>query len=288
MKTREEVLEDIDRIKDLPSLPRVVLRLQQEMNNPEASIDTVASIINEDPPIAMKVLRVVNSPMYRAMRKIVGIRDATLRLGLKEVYEIVLATSLCNVMNTGRDLDFTRFWNHSISVAHATKTVISISSGRREAFPKPVADAAFTAGLLHDIGVLILEKYMPGVYGELIEENDLGEAVPINVFEQRSFGVTHGEAGAFLLRKWHLPEEICEGVERHHSPAMKGAEQRVAEIIHVADYACVSEGISGGVEGWSNALVDHAWKELGISLDDIPEIIETVREKLRESPLLVA
>ncbi len=288
MKTREEIFEDLNSIKDLPSLPRVVMRLQQEMNNPEASIDAVARIINEDPPIAMKVLRVVNSPMYRAMRKIISIRDATLRLGLKEIYEIVLATSLCDIMSGGNHLDFTRFWNHSISVAHASKTIIEISSGRREAFDKPVADAAFTAGLLHDIGILVLERYMPGLYGGLIEENDRGEATPVNVFEQRTFGITHAEAGGFLLRKWHLPEEICAGVERHHSPGIKGDDCRVAQVIHIADYSCVSEGISGGVEGWNSDYIESAWKELGISLDDIPEIIEKVRKKLRESPLLVA
>ncbi len=288
MKTREEIRRELGAIKDLPSLPRVVMKLQQEMNNPEAGIETVARIISEDPPIAIKVLKVVNSPMYRAMRKIISIRDATLRLGLKEIYEIVLATSMCNVMNTGKDLDFTRFWNHSISVAHAAKAVIAISSGRREAFPKPVADAAFTASLLHDIGVLVLDKYMPGVYGKLIKEADSGKATPINVFEERSFGITHGEAGAFLLKKWHLPDEITLGVERHHCPVLKGDDQRVAQIIHVADYACVEEGISGGVEGWTNGLIDSAWKELGISLDDIPEIVETVREGLKKSPLLVA
>jgi len=151
MKTREEIFEDLNRIKDLPSLPRVVMRLQQELHNPDVSIDTVARIIKEDPPIALKVLRVVNSPMYRAMRKIINIRDATLRLGLKEIYEIVLATSLCDIMSDSNALDYTRFWNHSISVAHASKTIAALSSIRREVFGRPLAEAAFTAGLLHDM-----------------------------------------------------------------------------------------------------------------------------------------
>jgi len=288
LNAREDILAQLGRIKDLPSLPRVVLRLQQEMNNPKASIETIARIINEDPPIAMTVLKVVNSPMYRSVRRIVNIRDATVRLGLKEIYEIVLSTSVCNLMRSAQGIDFTRFWNHSISVAHATKTVIAISSARRQAFSRPVAEAAFTAGLLHDIGVLMLEKYLPGRYGRLVLEVDSGRPMPINTFELRSFGVTHADAGAFLLGRWHLPEEIVRGVERHHSPRSNDEEDPIARIIHVADFACVTEGISGGVEGWSSAYIDSAWKGLGVSLDDIPEIIRAVRERLKKSPLLVA
>ncbi len=287
MKTREEIFEDLSRIRDLPSLPRVVLRLQQEMNKPEVGIDAIARIITEDPPIAMTVLKVVNSPLYRSMRKIVSIRDAAVRLGLKEIYEIVLTTSMCNLMKSSHGIDFTRFWNHSISVAHASKAIISISSKRRGTFDKSVTDAAFTAALLHDIGVLVLEKYMPGTYGRLVDENDAGNPIPINVFEQRNFGVTHAETGAFLLRRWHLPEVIALGVEKHHSPLATEKSHHIAEIIHVADYTCTNEGISGGVEGWTNEYIDSAWKSLGASLDDIPEIIHAVREQLKKSPLLV-
>jgi len=288
METKENIFRKLGEIKDLPSLPRVVIRLQQEMNNPNADIETIARVINEDPPIALKVLKVVNSPMYRAMRKIVNIHDATLRMGLKEIYEIVLATSLCDIMQRGTGIDFTRFWNHSISVAHASKSVVAISSGRREEFSKPVADAAFTAALLHDVGMLILNKYKPGVYGEVIKEPDDDETVPLSELEEEAFGISHAEAGAFLLDKWHLPEEVIIGVESHHRHYIEKADPPVAQIIHIADYTCVQEGIGGGFETKAMEFNDSAWKELGISLDDIPVIIKTVRENLQKSPLLVA
>jgi len=288
MKTYEEILMELGSIQDLPSLPRVVLRLQQEMNNPDVGIETIARIINEDPPIAIKVLKVVNSPMYRSMRKIVSISNATLRMGLKEIYEIVLATSLCDIMRHGKGIDFTRFWNHSISVAHAAKAVISISSERRTTFTKPVVDAAFTAALLHDIGMLILDKYKPGVYGNVIAEPKEGDCVPLSKLETEAFGISHADAGAFLLRKWNLPEEIVVGVESHHRHNIEAKDPPVAQIIHIADYTCVQEGICGGFETASMDFNDSAWKILGISLDDIPIIIKSVRDHLQKSPLLVA
>ncbi len=288
MKTHEEILEELSSIQDLPSLPRVVMRLQQEMNNSDASIDAIARIINEDPPIAIKVLKVVNSPMYRSMRKIVSISNATLRMGLKEIYEIVLATSLCDIMHHGKSIDFTRFWNHSISVAHAAKAIISISSDRRTNFTKPVVDATFTAALLHDIGMLILDKYKPGIYGNVISEPEPDDRVPLSKHEKDAFGISHAEAGAFLLRKWNLPEEIVDGVKYHHKHSIETKDPPVAQIIHIADYTCVQEGICGGFETTEIDFNDSAWKTLGISLDDIPIIIKTVREHLQKSPLLVA
>ncbi len=288
MKTREEILQDLDEIQDLPSLPRVVIRLQQEMNRAEVSIDTVARIINEDPPIALKVLKVVNSPMYRAMRKIVSISDATIRMGLKEIYEIVLSTAMCDIMRGGAGIDYTRFWNHSISVAHAAKAIISISSERGGGFTKPVADAAFTAALLHDIGMLILNKYKPGIYEKIMEVRADDDSIPISVLEEKAFGITHADAGAFLLRRWHLPEEIIVGVESHHRHCIEQADPPVAQLIHAADYTCVQEGINGGLETVSMDFNDSAWQELSITTEDIPEIIKSVREHLQQSPLLVA
>jgi len=288
LDTRGEIFQKLGAIEDLPSLPRVVIRLQKEMNNPDASIETIARIINEDPPIALKVLKVVNSPMYRAMRKIVSIRDATLRLGLKEIYELVLATSLCDIMKGDGGIDFTLFWNHSISVAHAAKAVVKISSERGELFTKPVADAAFTAALLHDIGMLILNKYKPNVYGKTIEAPDDDDKTPISELEEKAFGLSHAEAGAFLLDKWHLPEEVIVGVESHHRHNIEASDPPVAQIIHIADYTCVQEGIGGGFETPSMDFNDSAWNELAITLDDIPVILRFVRENLQKSPLLVA
>jgi len=288
MRTRDEILRDLSEIHDLPSLPRVVIRLQQEMNKEEVSINSIADIINEDPPIAIKVLKVVNSPMYRAMRKIVSISDATIRMGLKEIYEIVLSTSMCEIMRTGTGIDYTRFWNHSISVAHAAKSIISLSSERRKEFTKPVADAAFTAALLHDIGMLILDKYKPGLYGKINEERSEENPEPISDLEEQAFGISHADAGAFLLRKWSLPEEIIVGVESHHRHSIEESDPPVAQIIHIADYTCVQEGIGGGFETKSMNFNDCAWKELAISTDDIPEIIKAVRDHLQHSPLLVA
>ncbi|MFQ5428110.1 MAG: HDOD domain-containing protein [Thermodesulfobacteriota bacterium] len=288
METREEILRRLGEIRDLPSLPRVVIKLQQEMNKPEVSINNIARIINEDPPIAVKVLKVVNSPVYRAMRKIVSISDATVRMGLKEIYEIVLSTSVCDIMKTEGGIDYTRFWNHSISVAHAAKAIVSISSDRREAFTKPVADAAFTAALLHDIGMLILNKYKPGAYGNILEKREKNNTLPLSELEEEAFGITHAEAGAFILDKWRLPEEIIEGVEDHHRQNIEKADPPVAQIIHVADYTCVHEGIDGGFETMAMKFNESAWKELAVSREDIPEIIKSVREHLQKSPLLVA
>lgn len=185
MKRREEILRDLETMQDLPSLPRVITRLQQEINKPEHDIETIARIIAEDPPIALKVLKVVNSPMYRALRKVVSIHEAALRLGLKEISEILLATPLSDLRKNQHGVDFSRFWNHSISVAHAARAITSISSSRMNAVTKHMGEAVFTAALLHDIGMLMLNKYSPEVYDNINEAPENNLQPPISVIEKK-------------------------------------------------------------------------------------------------------
>ncbi len=202
-------LKKIDAIRDLPTLPQVALEINRLLDNPGATISQVSNIIRKDQAVASKMLRLVNSSFFGLEKQVSTISRAVVILGFNTVRNALVSVSILKAMKGARNerVDFSSFWRHAISCA-----VVSKLFARSSHLGAP--EDAFTAGLIHDIGKLVLAKYFPDQFVKILEKKDFGR--PFYDSEIDVVPVHHNEIGAHLARRWRLPALICDAVHYSH------------------------------------------------------------------------
>ena len=284
---KSRILRKLDSIPDLPSLPEVVTVLEKAMASPYSSAESIAGILTDEPAITTKLLRAANSPLYSfSGSKIEDVRRAVTRLGFQEVHNMVLAITTINLMKGLNNIDYRSFWHHAITVAFSTKALAGFY--KKKKLDEPFKVRAFTAALLHDIGILVLDQYFAQDYKAVLDSAVEGGDIPLYGLEREALGITHGEVGAYLLKRWGLGEEIISAVAMHHTPGGVGGDRSMVELVHITNFVANNQGINNGTPVSSLAFADSAWEDLGLSLDDTMEIIDSVRKEAEKSPILMA
>jgi len=212
-----------------------------------------------------------------------SVREAVARLGFAESRRI--CTTLTMIETTrgfGTDMDHQRFWKHCLVAAVTTGVLAQFGNCSEQINP----DEAYMAGLLHDIGVLVLDQYFPEQYHDVHTlMNDRG--IPCDAAEKMLLHMDHGEIGGMLLRRWNLPAAIIEAVTWHHQPGVPYiANLRLVQIVHLAEFICTCLGIGDGGDGTTMGFSEIAWHDLGMSVDDIPRIIEKVKSEVARNSVL--
>jgi HD-like signal output (HDOD) protein len=193
----------------LPPMPGTFAALQRALTDPNVDSGKVAAIIQNDPGICAKVLQVCNSAFFRLPRRVASIQEAVSYLGLSTVRSMVLSAELfqpSGLLSSGLDLE--QMQRHALSVAAIARSL---------AADNPWAEEAFLAGLLHDVGFLLLARQNRGGTRRALEAAAAG--MPLAQAEQLHVGISHGIAGGYLLGLWGLPYEIVETVAHHEEPA---------------------------------------------------------------------
>ncbi len=237
----EKARKIIDEISELASLPNVAVTVIQKTLKQDCDFNQIADIIETDPALTKKVLRVANSPFYGRPTKISTIKNAIVVLGLNTLKSIVLTISVMDSFKRRKatnGLDRDRFWSHSLACAITARLLC-------EKVGKTDPDEAFMAGILHDVGVLIYDQYLPSCYSEALNRAvTTGERLQ-NV-ERELFGLTHGEMGRKIMEKWQLPDTLARAVEMHHDDFSKGSFGGGAFVmgglLQVADCLCEQRG----------------------------------------------
>lgn len=208
----------------LPTLPQVVRYILETIDDDNADADALVLHLNTDPAIVARLLAAANSSAFGLSAKVASTRQAILVLGLATVRTITLATALMerlgNVSRDGRLL-----WRHSLGVATCARSVAEGIEHNPE--------TAFSAGLLHDIGQLLMAAVAPAAVAVAVDQARR-EEVSIVVAEQAVFGYDHAIAGAELARLWRLPDDIACGIHAHHQPD-SGEDGEIGDLIHVAE-----------------------------------------------------
>jgi HD-like signal output (HDOD) protein len=223
MVTIAELLRKID---DMPSLPDTVLRTKEALDNPMIEIEVVEKMIERDPLVAGKVLKLANSAAFKLSRKIDNVPMAIRLLGLQEVYNIVLASSVLSMAESTKGFDFNRFWQESLFCAAALPEVADAASIKR-------SPALSTAALLHDIGQFALAHTSPQGYNSIDHTKSGKELVAV---EENVLGLTHTEAGFAVAQHWELPEEIADLIRHHHTPERAEQSKKEAGVITLAAF----------------------------------------------------
>ena len=221
------LVDIIDGLRDLPSLPAVVGELLGAMDNPGVALDVLAHKIAHDQALAAKTLRLANSSFYGTRSRAATLRDAIAILGLRALRTVVVAAAVTSAFSRPRasTFDFEAFWRHCICTALCARP-LARTLGLNE-------DIAFTVGLLHDVGRLVLVTRRTAEYEQLLKRRTTEDVDALRT-ERAVLGVDHVEAGVALARHWRFPASIVDAIAAHHAPEDAGA-LTLIHVVHVGD-----------------------------------------------------
>ena len=251
----------IDGIENLDPLPVTAQRLTTLVGNDQSSIHEMAEIVEYDPAVAANVVRMANSAAFAGRYPVDKVRDAVIRLGIGNLVTIVLDGCVKLLKSDAPLFDLTEeeFHRHSAAASLVIKALVAEARC-------PLPPEASIAALLHDIGKLIMVRYLNADLSSLVslckEKN-----IPFVQAEREILGCDHAEVGGAIARKWDFPQQIIEAIEKHHqvSPEGNGV---ILDAVMLANYAAKSMGAGLGAEGM-NISMDYAGsrKRLGISIE---------------------
>ncbi|MBT5026835.1 MAG: HDOD domain-containing protein [Nitrospina sp.] len=243
----------------IPSLPDVYYDFKDAMDNPEASFEEISDVIATDPGLSARLLRIVNSAYFGFPSEISSIRHATSVVGLEQLNNLVISTVIIDRFKGIPDsiMNMQSFWKHSIACGMGAKIISSHAGEANKEF-------FFVAGMLHDIGRLIIALVSPfnilSVFMRCKSEN-----IPLQESEQDILGFTHADIGKHLLKVWGLPVYLQEVVGNHHQPEKMPNFSKEASIIHVADQLVNSLELGDSGETiFPSKISSSAWKKLGL------------------------
>ena len=265
-------------VKSVPSLPSVVMKLRKYLNDPDVGFDELAKVIQYDPGLTANVLQLANSAYFGWAGTISSVKDAITRLGTNRIFQMVLCMSVAPLVSKpikGYDMDAGSLWEHSIAVAVCAEQ-LALKLKLKE------AREAFTAGLLHDMGKVVLGTFVE-VDDEPIREIVRSDQLAFNEAERMVLGIDHAEVAAALLEDWQLPPEVVASARYHHEPGKAPEEnQTMVDLIHVADILCLNVGWGVGSDGLQYRLDDKANDRLGVKIGMAEEIVLEVMSGMED------
>ncbi|MFZ6817239.1 HDOD domain-containing protein [Undibacterium sp. Ji22W] len=251
--------EVINKINTLPMLPELAREMLNDLNNDDISLETIAEKVSMDPSIAAKVIQLANTSYYGNNSKVVTIQQAVSMLGTKILKNLIRTNIFTNNLPVARcrGFDNKAFWRHNIATAICAE-LISRTLHMKQ-------DFAFTAGLLHDIGRLVLVSKFPQKYEHVIrcaKENDCS----LLDAERAILGVDHVGVGLILALQWNFSDAIQDAIRGHHAPDDKELNS-VASIIHVANSIVHALDLSESEDDLVPIISQFAWDTVGLNED---------------------
>lgn len=222
------------RVKDIPSLPEVVTKVMELVSNPTSSAAELSKVIAHDPGLTTRVLRLVNSAYYGFPKQISSVQQAIMILGFTTMRGLVLSTSIFKIFTpkdskTGKTIDYRDFWKHSISTALCAR-VVAEKVGMTE-----IGDA-FSCGILHDIGKVVLDQYDHSDYVEVFKIlRQPYTSEQLLEMEEKVIGVNHADIGYRVADKWNLPVTLSETIRCHHNPLEAVSYTKLVSVIYMAN-----------------------------------------------------
>lgn len=255
----ERLIEDLS---NLPTLPGVVKILTAMVESERVSASEIGGIIARDQVLSAKILRLVNSPIYGFPGRISSITHALVLLGFNVVKGLVLGTAVFETMAG----DARGLWEHSLGTAVVSRRIAK-ALGMRE------SEEVMVAGLLHDLGKVVLSFIAPEAYRDAMEQAT-EQNCHVAVTEQAVFGLDHTRVAWRIAERWHLPARLTAALTYHHNPGRAKQHRETVAVVHVADI--LARGMGYGHPGdWTMPPLDHeAFHSLGLSFEVIDRILE--------------
>ncbi|MDD5286491.1 MAG: HDOD domain-containing protein [Desulfuromonadaceae bacterium] len=264
------------------SLPLIYERLNQVISHPRSSIYDITKILTEDVGLSSRILRLANSPMFGYYSKIDSIAKAVTIIGTQQLRDMALAVSVMGIFRGIPEnlFNMTSFWQHSITCGIIARL---LATYRRDAN----VERFFLAGMLHDVGQLILCTRAPDLVREMIAgSRESGE--PHFVIQRSIMGFDHGDVGGELLKQWKIPAIITEPVACHHAPGRAELYPMETSLMHVADVIGHAMQVGFGGEPFVPPLDKRSWERLEIPVSLLGTIMEQTDAQLTEAMTILS
>ncbi len=267
-----EITEKLTSCK-LPPLPAIIQEIIQLTQDIYADPYDVANLVKVDLSLSASVLKIANSVAFGYAGSVSSIEEGISRIGISRIRDMVLSVSLIKDFRTVNGLDFQQFWLHSLAVAFASEI---IEKNARN-LVKP-SNHTYTAGLLHKIGIVLLAQNFTPEYEKIIKEVKKAKRELWEI-EIDLIGVSHTQASGHVFSEWNLPE-IVRDVAVHYNDPINAPDKskELVYIVHLANFACLNQGIGAGIDLFPISFYDKAWETIGMQTDDIPQILTAVHD----------
>jgi putative nucleotidyltransferase with HDIG domain len=273
----------IEHISNLPTLPQLAAHLMRTLNDPHASASQIAALVSQDISLSAKILRLANSAFYGIPRTITNISNAVIVLGFKVINTLVVSLSVFDMFpNDSHVTGFNRktLWKHCIQCGLLAKLLAAQA-------PKSMTDPedAFCAGLLHDIGKVVMEQYLHDDFTAALKcaEKTKKSFVQAEI-EQLTF--THTDVAQWLIAQWDLPENLLSSIIYHHAPALADQYSGSVFLCHYADYLTYSRNLNGSNGIAPPPLEASTLAALGLDEEQVDEIVARFPEEFAKTASL--
>ena len=267
----------VQQIGSLPTLPSVIVRVNEQVANPKTSALDLARTILEDQSLTARLLRLVNSPFYGFPRRIATVTEAVTILGFAPVRSLLLTASVVDLLVGEETPDFspTGLWEHSVGAA--------VGAGLLARYTRHEdREEVFVAGLLHDVGKLVLFHFLTKEFLAVLETSRR-EDIPIRTAEQRLLGFTHDQVGRLLAERWKLPVRLSEAIGCHHRPDLAQVGKREAALVHVAEALTRALGLGSGGDDAVPMLEPETWRRLGLQTTILEPLMIELEEQYADA-----
>lgn len=255
--------------KTLPTLPTVIQKLNSLSENDKSSVQEMAKIVASDQVISARILRLANSPSYGFYR-VSTISNAMILLGVNVVKSLALSSSIFAIM----EKDIVGLWEHSLGVGAAANLI-----ARKLGLPE--CEEIATAGLLHDIGKVIISIKCRDAEKEIIKLVRERQIYTMEA-EMEIIDTDHAEVGGWLAKSWFLPDKLGEPIAFHHDVAASKNHRIKTAVVHIADVLICASGLSNSGESFVPPIQEIAWDTLKLNEPLLTELVDEIEDKLVE------
>ncbi len=281
-ESRNRILDQLKDITDLPTLPNVFLKVMRMMRDPGTPLKEIAQVVESDPAISMKILKLVNSSFYGLSQAVESVQQSIVLLGFSTLKNIMISVSIFKAVGADESesgLDRRAFWEHSIgcgSIARFLEKQLKLGN----------QEEAFISGIIHDIGKVVLDKYFADDMATVIhccKQDDIS----FYRAEREILGVTHAEIGAYLAQDWHVPAKYVEVIARHHTFDPESDRADLVALVHLADALARLYNVGFSGDPTSPKVQSAVLEHLKVNKEILDAWDEDIRSEIEKSKELL-
>ena len=270
-----DYLEEINNVPPLKAVPSKILSLLKSEN---IDISKLAELIKKDPSLTANILKYANSSFFGFKQKLNSIQQIIALIGIREIKKLTLIYAIKSRISkdlTGYGISSSQLWKHSISTAIGAQFLSQLKG----IFP---SENAFTAGILVDLGKIVLNDFIIKKGIRLFKDNE-DKHLSLHKIERELFGITHSEIAAILLERWDFPEDIVISINFHHSPSRAPKYRELTSVIHLSDLVSTACLYDLDVNDYETTVDEFSLKTLKIKYYDLKELIDLMREEIENA-----
>ena len=271
------ILKLVNKTMELPTIPEVLVKLNDVIASEDSSADDVAKVISVDPAVSTNILRIVNSAYYGLQVRVSSIGLAVSIMGFSMTKKVALKAAVFSVFGRNKkeltNFSPVEFWKHSIFTGVAARA-LGVESSR---FATTHAEDLYICGLLHDIGKLIMLERTPDQYEQVLVEAARSGRSEIDV-ENEIYGFSHADVGSVLGVKWFLPEDLTIAIRYHHAPDKDPFHRSLSSLIHLADHLSWANAHPSTRGTVAPELQHEVYDQIGLDPQQVEDLLPQIRE----------